>query len=429
MPTHVSIRKEEVLGQIKELRKKLQDGTITDDEKATLAELEAEAREDGDDEAKMIDDIAEKLASATMEKLDSKNKANEVKETVPQVKVVSPRMIVDKTFGEISVDKAATTMVKIQGREDKVNQEVSLKTVHYLKALVQSDQQKLQLLVEGTAARGGYLVPDDFANIIVEDLRDQSVMRQLGTVITTDSDTLHLPSLASRPKAAWRSEGAVKSTSTVDFGENIFTPYSLASIVGLSQELADDASLGVNGSIVNYIAQAMVQGLNEKEEAAFWNGSGSGQPTGFTTYTIPGVTTAGTDSAKADAMIRAYFQLPQAYRRRASWVANGSTWAKLHTVKDSQGNYLMGSLAGLATESIKGRPVFEQNDIADGVVYFGDFSYYYIVDNNGISTRISDEATVAGQSAFERNLVFVRVEKRVDAELTLTSPFRRVTGI
>ena len=76
-----------------------------------------------------------------------------------------------------------------------------------------------------------------------------------------------------------------------------------------------------------------------------------------------------------------------------------------------------------------GRPIYEQNDIAGGTAYFGDFSFYKIADREGISVRVSDEATVASVSGFESNITHVRVEKRVDGELALTQAVNKVTGL
>lgn len=365
-----------------------------------------------------------KISSVT-ERLE---KALEQQETkVTSTKEAS--FIVDPKLGKKSVEELSSIKVDIPNRDNKKYKQVTMKTVHFISALIEGDKQKLQVLVEGTGSRGGYLVPEDFANMIVEDIRDLVVMRQIADVMTTTSDTLHLPNLASRPKATFRSEGAVKSTSTVDFGETVFTPYSLAVIVPLSNELVADASLGVNGSIVNLVAQFMTRSLAEREETAFWVGDGSGQPTGVDNYTLRTVAAGLTDASRADAIKQAYFRTPQGYRSRAVWAMNSATMERVSTLKDSNGNYLLQRLGDNPNFSLAGRPVFEVNDLAGGKAFFGDFSYYKIVDREGISVRISDEATVASQSAFERNLTFVRVEKRVDGELTLTQPITEVTGL
>jgi HK97 family phage major capsid protein len=196
------------------------------------------------------------------------------------------------------------------------------------------------------------LVPEEFANVIVEDIRDQNIMRQLASVMTTNTDTVHIPSLISRPKAAWRAEKATKNTSTATFSENVLTPYSLAAIVPLSNELVADAQLGVGGSIVNYIAGLMATLPCRKEEAAFWVGSGSGQPTGvdgggYTLRTVAAGAGA-TDSQRADAIMNAYHNTPQGYRNRAVWVGNMGTWGEVGRLKDSQNRYLLTDLAGSA---------------------------------------------------------------------------------
>lgn len=265
--------------------------------------------------------------------------------------------------------------------------------------------------------------------MIVEDRRDATVMRQLADQMTITSDTLHLPTLEGRPKANWRSEAAVKATSTAQFNELVFTPYSLAVIVGLSQELADDASLGVGGSIVNYVARLMVRALAEKEDEAFWVGNGTGKPTGVNNYTITSVDAGGTDSSLADAIKRVYFRLPQGYRNNAVWVGHAQAVERVAIAKDGNNNYLLQPLGNNPYPTLNGARVYEQNDLPTDVLFFGDFSYYMIVDRQGIRVDFSTEATVASSSAFEKNLVFIRVEARVDGELTLTNAVRKITGL
>lgn len=449
------------MGRIAELYEKKALKTITEAETKELERLLAEAAAvhkdggegdqdpapadpEGDDLEKAVDSMAQKLADTMQERLETglKSLTEELKagSQPVQVKETSGGFIVDKSLGKadkgykLSVAELSEIKEAVPGRENKRIKEVSARTKHFLAALMTGDKQKLQILSEGSAsgADGGYLVPEEFANMIVEDIRDVSIMRQLAApAITIQSDTLHLPSLTSRPQAAWRAEKAVKQTSTAQFGESVFTPFSLASIVGLSNELVADASLGVGASIVNYIANLMTVALNEKEEQAFWTGTGTGQPEGVIGHT--GRTFAAgagaSDVQRADTLINAYSNTPQGYRFKADWVANMGTWSEIARLKDSQNRYLLTDLAGANTQLLKGRPVHEENNIAGGTAVFGDFSYYQIVDREGISVRVSDEATVAGQSAFERNLTYIRVEKRVDGAVTLPAAFTTVTGL
>lgn len=425
--------------RLTELLAKQADKSITEEEEKELQALIAKAEEaEGEDEGNDEEEI-EKAAQAFADKVTSKiedatkgfEKVVEALEKSVGDSKVERGYIIDKKLGKKTPEELAEVKVVVSERkaQGKKHTEVSMKTVHFLHALLNKNVEKLQLLSEGTADYGGYLVPEEFANMIVEDIRDQAVMRNLASQMTIQSDTLHLPNLASRPQAAWRAEKAVKQTSTVQFGEQVFTPYSLASIVGLSNELAADASLGVNGSIVNYIAGVMSQALTEKEEQAFWMGDGSGKPTGVNNYSLRTVAAGSTDATRADSIISAFFRTPQGYRNRGAFVANASTLERIAQLKDTQGRYLLSTLGESATFTFKGRPVYEQNDLPGGTAFYGDFSYYQIVDREGISVRVSDEATVAGSSAFEKNLTFVRVEKRVDGELTLPAAVTKITGL
>lgn len=433
------------MGRIKELQEK---ASLTVDEQKELDELLAEAKAaDGveveqADEEKALDEAAKKLAdkavadaedriSKSIDKLTEKlSKGFEVADDA-KITVDSPRFIVDKKYGKKTVEELDDIKETITERATKGKKvtEISRKSLNFVQAWLTGDKQKLQVLVEGTGSRGGFLVPDDYADMIVEDIRDASTMRGLADVMTTTSDTLHLPNLASRPQAAFRSEAAVKQTSTVDFGENVFTPYSIATIVGLSNELVADAQLGVGASIVNKVAEYMATAIAEREDRAFWTGNGTGQPTGISTYTLGTMSGGITDTTRADALIQTYFRLPQGYRNRAVWAASSATLERMRSLKDSQNNYLMGAITGTATPTILGRPVVEANWVANGTVYFGDFSYYVIVDREGLEVRVSDEAVVASTSAFENNLTYVRVEKRVDGELTLAGAIRSITSM
>lgn len=434
------------MGIIKDLQEKVDKGEATEDEKKQLKELKAEAvnattsadseeddadSDSGDEEGQEESDeeAVKQLAKEISEPVEKARK--EISDLVASLKEdkkdkhfkAAPKLIVDKEMGGVTVKDLSEVKVALPGREGKQVQEVSKATTHFVSALITGDREKLQVLTEGTAALGGNLVPQDFANLIVEDRRDQVVMRQFATVLQLQTDTLNLPTLDTRPHVAWRSEGAVKATTTAQFGNITLTPYSLAGIVTLSNELVADASQGVGGSIVTYVAGLLTRAIAEEEETQFWVGSGSGRPTGVDNYTLTTVNAGAgaSDTARADAYKALYYRLPQGYRNNAVWAANASTWARAAQLKESSTNaYLLQRLGDSPIPQIMGRPAYEVNAIGDGKVFFGDFSFYYIGEREGLAVDTSTEATVASQSAFERNLTHVRVEERVDGELAST---------
>jgi HK97 family phage major capsid protein len=418
------------LGRIKELQAKKEAGELSETEAKELKELLVEAQEteveakenDTADVDKEIENVANEIVSKAESKLESKIdslvKALE-KNNTPDVQITSsPRFVVDKALGEVPVQKLDDIKVAVPGRENKKHKEVTLKTLHVIEALSRGNVEKLQVLVEGTAALGGNLVPEEWANMIVEDRRDAVVMRQLATVIPVTTDTFHLPYLDTRPNVAWRSEAAVKATSTVQWGEITLTPYSLAGIVPLSNELVADASVG--GSIVANVTRLLVRAIAETEDEAFWTGNGTGQPTGIDNYTFTTISGGLTDTTRADAVFNAYHRLPQGYRQSSAWAFNARTLGRIRTLKDSNNQYLLQGIGVTPQPVLLGRPVYEVNSLGDGKGFLGDFSEYHIADREGIAVDTSNEATVGGTSAFENNLTFIRVEERVDGELPTT---------
>lgn len=299
------------------------------------------------------------------------------------------------------------------------------KTAEFIKALITNQVNKLDVLSEGTAGDGGYLVPEQWANEIVEDLRDATVIRQRATVLTISGNKLNLPTLSARPKVYWRSELAAKSSSSVQFDELELTPYSLAVIISLSQELVDDATVGLgNAGLVTYVTNLVVQSIAEEEDAVFASGSGSGRPTGIDTYTASFKSIDAADAVTAAKLINLTYKLGQAYRNRAVWIMNTRTLSVVMGLLDGNNRPIfVPSPNDQIPSTILGRPVLEQNDLSSDNIFFGDLSKYYIVQRQGITTKVSDEATVSGESAFEKNLVHVRVEERVDGELADVKAF------
>jgi len=207
------------LGEINESEQKELDTLLREAALATSGETKTVAKSDSDDEA--VEALAQKLAdSATSNigaSIDSLTEAMKGFTAEKQeAKSVEAQFVVDKQLGRShSVEDLSEMKVVLPGRKQagKEVTEVSQKSVEFFSALYSGDKQKLQILSEGTAADGGYLVPEEFANVIVEDIRDISIMRGLASVMTTQTDTVHIPSLVSRPKAARRAEKALKEHS------------------------------------------------------------------------------------------------------------------------------------------------------------------------------------------------------------------------
>lgn len=393
------------MGKIKELRLKVAEGTASDEEVAELEELEAEAKEETDENEEVVD---EKSLAGLGKKL------------------------ANLALADIKAELAKDSKKSFDGNTDKTNDNKPKgieRVGKFFENLLSKnyDVIKLDHLSEGVAADGGFLVPEEYHSTFVESRQDQVVMRRAGaTVIQVMSDTYNIPQLSTRPKAYWRAELAVKSSTSASWTNLSLTPYSLAAIMTASNEVVEDAKIG--GNLIQVMTRLMTEAIATAEDAAFFMGSGTGQPTGLTTYT-PGATIAAGGALDADDVVNLLYSLPQGYRNRAVWFMNQRALRAVRMLKDSQGRPLFeNALTGTDFPTLLGRPIFEQNDMASSVIWLGDPAMYWIGDRSGISVRVTDEATVGGQSAFERNFTAIRVEERVDGELVDTRAFASITG-
>lgn len=376
----------------------------------------------------------ESVDEATEESTDETEAKPETEETEEASKsmVELAKKLGELAYNELKGKMAADVkkgLINEAQAEKAVKPEGMEKVKQFFTALFDGDRVKLDSLSSGTGADGGFLVPQEYANDFVIDRRDATVMRRAGaTQVTTASNTFNVPTLGDRPRVYWTAELAAKSSTSATWANITLTPYTLAAIMTVSNQAVQDAKIG--GNIIDVVTGLMTQAIAEAEDKAFFTGSGSGQPTGLTTYTVSQIDAIG--AINGDKLINALYTLPQGYRKSAGWFMNARTIRVVRGLKDSQNRYLfVDALTSTDFPTLLGLPVYEQNDIASSQIWVGDPSLYWIADRTGIAVDISTEASVGGQSAFERNFTAVRVEERVDGELTLAKAFVEIinTGV
>jgi len=285
-----------------------------------------------------------------------------------------------------------------------INKDMSLQ-----RKLVEDMERKWEPLNETTAGEGGNLVPTLLYNVIVPLLEDAAVIRPNATVIDMTgmkTNQLNISGIATKPIVQWGAEQSQKATSSMTFNQISLTPYRLAAIVQVTTELRDDSPF----SIVQIVGQALAEAVAKAEDQAFMNGSGSGRPTGIDNYTLTGFDAA--DVVNFSKLNRLYWMLPQAYRANACWIMNGRAVSECSGLLDTNNRPIFGEYSlqsGIPT--FKGRPVYEQNDTKSDSIFFGDLRAYYIGLKRNMTIDIADQATVAGYSLWERNMIAIRVEE------------------
>jgi HK97 family phage major capsid protein len=284
---------------------------------------------------------------------------------------------------------------------------------------------EIRALSKATAGAGGNLVPTEFRRQLIDALREYGVMRQLSTVITTDGgETINVPNVSSHGVSTWTAENAAITESDDAFGTLALSAYANSRAMKVSWQLLQDSAFDLEA----YIRAQFGISTGVLENTAYVVGDGSGKPTGITTQTTAGVTLAnGTGGVTgfstsgaatgADALIQLKYSVLAPYRRNASWLVNDSTIAKVAQLKDTTNQYIWqpGLTAG-APDTLLGAPVYTDPDIpamgasAKSVLY-GDFSWYWIRDVNGIVIqRLNELFAMNGQVGF---IVFHRTDGKL----------------
>lgn len=271
------------------------------------------------------------------------------------------------------------------------------------------------VLSEGVDSEGGYLVPDEYENTLVQALEGENVIRGRSHVITTSNGTHKIPVVASKGEASWIDENGAYPVDDDTFAQVNIDAHKIGTIIKVSEELLNDSAFNLE----SYFAQEFGRRIGTKEEEAFINGNGSSKPTGILASAEVGVTTASDKAITADELIDLFYSLKGVYRRNAVWVLNDTTVKAIRKLKDNNGQYIwQPALKDGDHDTLLGRPILTTGAMpeiaADAKpVIFGDLSYYWIGDRQGVTfKRLNERYADMGQVGF-------LASKRVDGKLVL----------
>ena len=267
----------------------------------------------------------------------------------------------------------------------------------------------------GEDSEGGYLVPDEYENTLVEALEGECVIRNYAHVFTTSNGSRKIPVVASKGEASWIDENGTYPESDDSFGQEQIDAHKLGTIIKVSEELLNDSAFNLEA----YFEREFARRMANKEEEAFINGNGVSKPVGILQRAEVGVTSASATSFTADEIMDLFYSLKGSYRRNAIWVLNDETVKAIRKLKDGSGQYLwQPGLREGEPDLLLGKPLktvsYMPTVAAEAKpIIFGDLSYYWIGDRKGISfKRLNEKYADQGQVGF-------LTSKRLDAKLVL----------
>ena len=279
-----------------------------------------------------------------------------------------------------------------------------------LDALRSGFKRVSNVLQEGVDTDGGYLVPEEYDNRLIDVLDEENIMRKLGTRITTSGEH-KINIAATKPAASWIEEGGALSFGDATFDQILMDAHKLHVAIKVTEELLYDNAFGLE----NYIITQFGKALANAEEDAFLNGDGVGKPLGLFAASGGGqIAETLTAAIKADDIINLVYALKRPYRKNASFIMNDKNIAAIRKLKDNNGAYIWQPSAQAGEpDRLFGYSVHTSAYAPEDAIAFGDYKYYNIGDRG---TRSFKQLT----ELFAGNGMIGYVAKeRVDGKLIL----------
>lgn len=283
-------------------------------------------------------------------------------------------------------------------------------------------------LKEGADPDGGFLVPDEFENQLIQKLQEANVLWTISHVIQTNSGEHKIPVVASEGTAAWLDEEAAYTESNTRFSQVSMAAHKLGTLIKVSEELLNDSAF----DLMAYLSDEFGRRLGNAEEQAFLTGTGTNQPTGIltdTTGTSAGSTAAKTDTLTFDDLIDLFYSLKAPYRQNAVFLMSDDTIKTIRKLKDKNDQYVwQPSVQAGQPDRILNCPVYTSPympNLAAGnkPILFGDFNYYWIADRQGRTfKRLNKLYAVTGQVGFLGS-------QRVDAKVILPAAIKTLAMV
>ena len=267
--------------------------------------------------------------------------------------------------------------------------------------------------ISGTVpSDGGYAVPRQIDAMIARALTEISPIRSLAQVVQTGSAGYRKLVATGGTASGWVSEVAGRpETATPNFAEIAPPTGELYASPAASQAMLDDAGFDLEAWLASEIAVEFARA----EGAAFVNGSGVNQPSGFlaapaseefdaerpfgTLQYVASGDAAGFDANPDAKLIDLVHTLKAGHRQGASWVMNSATLAQVRKLKTADGAFLwQPGLVDGQPDRLLGYPVIEAEDMPDIAagafpIAFGNFRHGYLIAERSATQVLRDPFT------------------------------------
>lgn len=253
--------------------------------------------------------------------------------------------------------------------------------------------------VTTTDGLGGYLVPDTWADSIVQYMKQYGGVLDVANVIqTAQGGTFHVPTINDTGTSAAKfAEDTAVTVQDLTFTEVTLDSYIYASTVLASYAMLEDSAYDLPSFINEQLGIRIGRIVNNQLTV----GDGTGDPNGVVTATSAGKTTASGTAITRDEIVDLVHSVDRAYRLSPNcrFMMNDSTLAyikKLAIGSADDRPLWQPSMRVGEPDTLEGFPITINNDMAAialnaKTILFGDFNKYYVRQVGGIGLQRLNE--------------------------------------
>ncbi|KKN82073.1 hypothetical protein LCGC14_0313400 [marine sediment metagenome] len=276
--------------------------------------------------------------------------------------------------------------------------------------------EAIKVLQEGLDVSGGYLVPEDIQNRVLQKEPTPTVMAGRVTRLTTGRDSMAFP------KVTWTDDdlyttgmritwsGEIPASSTVHrvtepvFGQVRIPIWTAMMSLVLTNDMVEDSGFDIMG----YISAKFSETIELLFEDMIIQGSGTSRPEGILVNAnaiTNAVNSGATATLTGDGIVDLAFNLPPQYDQNSVFVMNKlNTGRTIFKLKDGDGRYLWSNndeAGGLSVPKVRGDllgiPILYSEFMPNATtasnkpIIYGDLSGYFLVQRVGFTIQILKE--------------------------------------
>ncbi len=292
---------------------------------------------------------------------------------------------------------------------------------------------------ETTAGDGGYTVPIEYAQTLMDNIRSQSQIFSKCRQYPIGSNNLYIPALSDTSRSVTTSgytgrggvvtytigEGETVVASKPAFGRITLAPKKNCALVYATSEMIEDSVANTGALIEQIVSESLAEYLDY--QVMF--GNGDPQMTGLVAHTAATtVARAATGAVSDDDFLNMYAKIWPGSISRGYWIVNNSVLSSMMSMTIGNNAVFVpaGGLGGAPYSTLFGRPIIVSQFAEDlgtkGDVVFADLSQYLV----GIRRTL--EATSSVHVAFTTDEMAFRFTMRVDGKPGWLDAFTQLNG-